>query len=657
MLERCESVTINIDSEKKEKIALKYKIMDGNIYAYNMFLPIENRKMLKVFSINGVNVSDIIDNIKEEELYDINALKKYGIDTTNEYVLELVDFFSIVKFDVLNLESVNKIFCKKHELNPKINTEQNKIESTGTIIDNPMLDYASTNFKVLLKILKSDCSSDADKEIIDKLAVATKTVNDDYINVENNLDMLYLSSQLLMMIEEKITYIPENIIYTCFENKPRIRYIVMPSDCMLADGKINYVRLVTLIRNAIAHSSYRVSESGMVEFYHKDNNGVIDMQIVMPKEDIKYLFYRLYEYKYLQGSFPCIYSETIINTPNPLNYDFIYDYLKNLDIYDISSYELKEVDDNYLWTDLYHFNTHTFLLSPEQRFNSTIQKYLTDDCKLVKFKLSEEEVKYILDNIREFGSDYFFNLGSSAQIDVINKLIKKRFNSKYYLISNIDKILETNYETNDSLTERASDYINLKCKVELTITALLNNILVFCYNNNNANIDAKNLRFPRSVYIDYMNSCINEFYDVLEENSINTTVDSTYLTTTTDIEEILHDVPSPSRDLKRKLKRIKKEIYGAGMVVSGYSSEENYNNINKKILNHMRNCLAHGRLRIDDINTNNVKMTKLEFCNLYKGKERFKTTISLGSLLTTINQPEFLETMLNTNINFNSNKL
>ena len=46
------------------------------------------------------------------------------------------------------------------------------------------------------------------------------------------------------------------------------------------------------------------------------------------------------------------------------------------------------------------------------------------------------DIKYVLESIKKMGERHFINLGSTAQIKVIETLIKFKYNKKYELINN-----------------------------------------------------------------------------------------------------------------------------------------------------------------------------------------------------------------------------
>ena len=66
----------------------------------------------------------------------------------------------------------------------------------------------------------------------------------------------------------------------------------------------------------------------------------------------------------------------------------------------------------------------------------------------------------------------------------------------------------------------------------------------------------------------------------------------------------------------------------------------------------MRDCLAHGHLTMNVKNINSIMSTELHFYDKHDGEVQFDATITLGELLKTINQSEFINSILNDNQNF-----
>lgn len=214
-IERSESLIIIIKNTNKKMIllALKFQIINGELFAYNYFLPLENRKLLKVTKVNGVDISKLINKIKVDDLYDIERMKILGIDTTKSFACSFNEKDNEIEYDLFNpntLGEVDSLFFKPHEINKNviINSHHDIDETNPT--DNTMLEYSSTNSKALLIILKDMCHSETDQFKLAQLLRLFNVVNDNYTNVKNNLDMIFVSTQLLML-DDKLNHIPEYI--------------------------------------------------------------------------------------------------------------------------------------------------------------------------------------------------------------------------------------------------------------------------------------------------------------------------------------------------------------------------------------------------------------------------------------------------------------
>ena len=154
-IDRYDTLITVVDIRAKRMLALKFKIEDGKLYAYNYYLPIENRKMLQVSKINGVSISTIMDQVTDDDLYDVDKLKRLGIDTTNHFVCTFVDEGKESSIDIFDPESDINIFYKKHDINSIVPENYLDNPETTSPSHNIMLDYASTNVKALLNILNN----------------------------------------------------------------------------------------------------------------------------------------------------------------------------------------------------------------------------------------------------------------------------------------------------------------------------------------------------------------------------------------------------------------------------------------------------------------------------------------------------------------------
>jgi len=671
---RYDTLITVIDFEAKRMLALKFKIENNKLYAYNFYLPVENRNMVEISEINGISISTIINQINSNDLYSIDKLKKFGIDTTTQFVCTIINDNQVSKIDIFNPEADINIFYKMHEINDIIPAGLDDITPITSVSNNIMLDYASSNVKALLNILNNPLVAENDKASISEVLSQISILSENYSNVDNNLDMIFLSSQLLML-DDKLNLIPEYVersirkilMYLAYYDDESLR---QTNNSILSNNEIDYKKVIKMIRNCIAHSNYKVLEDGNVEFYNEGKN---KLNIILNKKDIIFLFNQLYSYYYLEGAFPIILSGTNDYNNNSMNKDALEEYLRKLEIFDIGDYSLREhqdldiqriLDDDFSLDISYikRISKNNIYNSSSSKdtiidiFNSKIKRHLIID-KDPKFEnLTEEDVEYIITNIQELNESYFYSLSKTSQIQIINNLIYQRYNKAYYLQKNMSEMIKTDHFSNNDLHNNASDYIKYKSKIELIIISLLNNLLLFCYNQNKAAIDAKNLRFPLNFYRDYLTSKINNFYEISnEENDYRSIYTSLLKVSSTHVlkEEVYRDIEKQINKCENGLVKAKNQISNVNNIIDGNGTEDEFAFTNTDLLNRMRDCLAHGFLKVNIKSIDDIMSTELHFYDKYEGKIQFDSTISLGDLLKTIDQFEFINSILNDNQNFN----
>ena len=193
-IRRYDSIITIIDSTKRAMLALKFKIINNKLYAFNYYLPLENRKMVEVTQINGVSVDTFIKNIDENDFYNIQKMKQVGIDTTNSFICTLTENENQVNFDVFDFADNEDIFYKSHEIklinrdilslsgiNKIENFDKNefyldstmgKIEIKGKNLEVLLLDTDKGDVKIkgkIYSIIYSDYKKDNKESIFTKL--------------------------------------------------------------------------------------------------------------------------------------------------------------------------------------------------------------------------------------------------------------------------------------------------------------------------------------------------------------------------------------------------------------------------------------------------------------------------------------------------------
>lgn len=679
MVNRYETIITSVDFAKHKMLALKFKLIDGKLFAYNFFLRDENRKMLEVSKINGVDISSIVSKLSENDLYDIEAMKKHGIDTTNSFLCTFIDDHKQVDFDVLDFDS-DEVFFTTHKINEIFTESDIIINEVQQETDNIMIDYANTNAKALLQILSSMSRTSKDKFNIDGLLEEMSVVNNGYSNVNHNLDMIFLSTQLLML-DSKLEHIPQmvknlmsRVLIFDFGNEE----LSIANNAILTDGEIDYKKVLLMMRNSIAHSNYKVLENGLVEFYNEGKN---KMNFTINKEDIHSLFGFLYDYYFMGGVFPIILDGTSNFDNVAFNKETLMQYLDKLEICNINNPKQKKIDneheqmllDNSLGFDIDMIkwttknNNHVLSVDKEQivrLYENYIKKHLDDKCELLLNKLDPEDIEYIIFNIKEMNEDYFYSLGKSSQIEVINSLIYKKYSNNYYLQKNMQSIINTNYFNHESLTDSASDYINYKTKVELTITSLLNNMFLYCYNQNTTKQPECKIRildnvdkivFPGHMYDSYIETTKNEFYKNLPNMIDCRNVYDTLLKDTANHQNVKDDFEKISQKIdneKNKLDNCKNMIERTEKILDDKGNDEDRKLVNSEIFYRIRNSLAHGNLKVEVNDINDIWSTELHIVDEYEGVKNYETIVSFGQLMSSIKESSLLNTLFVNNKNF-----
>lgn len=252
-IDRYDTLITIIDSKTKKMLALKFIIEDGKLYAYNFYLPVENRKMVEVSEINGISISTIINQIIADDLYSVDKLKNFGIDTTTQFMCTVIDDNKERRIDIFSPEADINIFYKKHETNNIIPPSQEDSTPTTGISNNIMLDYASSNVKALLNILNNLSIENGDKALISEVLSHIGTLSENYSNVDNNLDMIFLSSQLLKL-DDKLNLVPEYIERSLRRILRYLSYydsesLKQTNNSILSNNEIDYKKVIKMIRN------------------------------------------------------------------------------------------------------------------------------------------------------------------------------------------------------------------------------------------------------------------------------------------------------------------------------------------------------------------------------------------------------------------------
>ncbi len=671
-LERYKYLLALIDSKKNKISIIKFLKKDNKLYMYDFYLPKENQELLEVKSINGIEISSIINKANESDFYDDYQLRQFNIDTSKSYEITFTNGKTI---DLLDENIESNIFYKNHDINEILEmSEDVEIKETEKT-NNTMLDYASTNIKSLLIIISKMLKSDKDKELFQNLFINFNEVNDNYNSVNENLDILLLSTELLLL-GDKINNIP-NYLELAIKNSMSFDFgsedIRKTNNSILTEGKIDYKKLIIMIRNCIAHSNYKILEDGRIKFYNEGKN---KLEVIATKNNITKIFNYIFNYHFLEGVYPLIYLGTYNNDNAPFNKNTINDFLDKIEVYDLGNYQMKQSSnrekqdnlDTILPIELAGikeistnniYNTYMDKEAFERKTKELIKNHLIIEEEPHFKSLTQEDINFIFNNISELGEDYFYSLSQSSQIEVINNLIYQKYAKEYYIQKNIQDIISTNHYSNDSLKNKASKYINYKTKLELLITTLLNNIFLFCYNQNKSNQDASSIIFPMTIYNDYLESKVSTFYNITTEAQDYKVIYNILLksaSTHAFQEEDFELIDDKIKETRNRLYKLRNDISMADNITANKYKPEELEKVNQEILKRIRDCLAHGRLKVELNSINSIAEARIEIIDEYNSQVLFETTITLEELLNTINNQDFINSILNNNKNFENHK-
>lgn len=657
---------------------LRYKIINNKLYMYDEFNKIENRKYIEVKKINNVSVSKMLkDGFLESDFTNNDSMKKFGINIYESYNITFKRL-NPHTYNIYRNKNIHKLFYKNHDKNKVLDSRKfMKLKPTkGT--NSLMSDFAITSAKGILTMLYNMSKTDIDREFFLNIFNTYHSVNDTIIDVENNMDMIFLSTALLLN-DSNFSYIPESVVelinnshnsyqyplyligddeYTSYEN----------NDSIMTDGELDNRKLFNMIRNQLAHSNYEVLSDERLRVFNKGKQN--RMKIEIAKKKVIFMLNNLCEFHSFDNVFPVV-EDFLLNDYIQFTELTLDHYLNEINIYYPNKISFKKLQDKerqlILETDQ-GLDVARFKLTARSAFDKNsiqisfqfnIKKHLTDDCYLVEDKLSEEVINRIKKEINLLGKEYFYSLSKSTQIEIVHKLLHKIYNPKEtYLRVACDYIENSSIYNNEALNKNASSYIDYLTLIEISIISLLNSI--FLYPSNQNAIDGTCFRFPEHMYEDYLDSRIIKLQTISK--------------TKADISEIIkriligipkHNIDSSIIELLRneiiklngKAKTISEQIeLFDNMLCQSYDAKT-YMDANNQIVKRIRDSLAHGRLTVESIDLNDIGATKLHIVDEYKGVIEFDSYVILRDLLNSINKKELVTSLVNDNTHFKNNTL
>ena len=354
---------------------LKFKIIDGKLYVYDLITSRENRKYVEIKQINNIDVNELITLLKydgstDEEVEVLiqhkEVLQAYGIDSKSYNITLLNDNNLLnMQLDNPNIRLDFSIFFKEHSksnLLDKSNFNLN-IESSDTNIS-----YGYDSNLKLLSLMHGLCKSEKDLSLFESIYKKNVELLGNGGNTDTNIDWMFMSSFFLLNQEEKNTlpdylyldlarklklvnprgaicsFMDENNRETSYANDVnRTNYGC--NDYIITDGNLDCKTLFHAIRNALAHSSYEVIDKNYIRIYGYNDENVMNCNFKIQKNMIIEFINKLSNYNAFGNIFPICtlenpnYDNAPIQTKKDLK-----SYLESIVVSDITDIKYHDLD-------------------------------------------------------------------------------------------------------------------------------------------------------------------------------------------------------------------------------------------------------------------------------------------------------------------------
>lgn len=354
---------------------LKFKIIDGKLYVYDLITSRENRKYVEIKQINNIDVNELITLLKNDGYTDEEVevliqhkevLQAYGIDSKSYNITLLNDNNLLnMQLDNPNIRLDFSIFFKEHSksnLLDKSNFNLN-IESSDTNIS-----YGYDSNLKLLSLMHGLCKSQKDLSLFESIYKKNVELLGNGGNTDTNIDWMFMSSFFLLNQEEKNT-LPDYLYLDLArklklvnsrgaicsfmdENNEEMSYAndvnrsnYGCNDYIFTDGNLDCKMLFHAIRNALAHSSYEVIDKDYIRIYGYNDKKVMNCNFKIQKNMIIEFINKLSNYNAFGNIFPICtlenpnYDNTSIETKEALK-----SYLESIVISDITDVKYHDLD-------------------------------------------------------------------------------------------------------------------------------------------------------------------------------------------------------------------------------------------------------------------------------------------------------------------------
>lgn len=389
---------------------------------------------------------------------------------------------------------------------------------------------------------------------------------------------------------------------------------------LITDERIDYRKFIIRVRHALAHSNYEIVNNDFIRLYHYNNESKLDFNVAVKKNLVLTILDELNELYYFQGK------------------EFEYNWFLFRRIYNVD--KTKKLYENSVVEQLLTYKSFTkkdcVNIIKEAKKNKNYSNSVAADKLDIIYESFLEKVRPvcsygIITNEILYGNN--------------NGLIDEEYYKKFYTYNYFNsEYFDINMNSD---TEFYKKHI-----LELLIFSYLNCVILNSVNINNNEllvpIDFSKMQIADKYLLGrdckkLENDLNNKLNKLLKELvKIKKSVDYKYeiLTNHEHIKNQYYEEKLPLEifEYHKKIAEINLDIQYLRQSLSVVE----LTGISNNILNHLRNCLAHGYIRIiDDFNPDNICAIKLEFADYNptdKCEETFKGIINLGDLIEVLTQ-------------------
>ena len=716
---------------------LKYKIVDNELCLYDNALTKGRQRKIKVQKINGINIQNIIEKLNldsntsntqiENILMRPELLKAIGIDVTEEYNLTLLTEDNPPKEITFSLTKISDnpnfvMFEKEYQSAEILNKENFQTQTNQQTNEDytKKLTYSYDSCQKLLQMLLGFSKSNQDIELFNKVIQRQLNYNIN-ANSDEYLDWMFMSSFLLFN-EQKIKELSDDTYdsiitglsnyYNCYyldKNNEKVSKIgdkflreIGYNKALINDqtNDIDYKKLIKLIRNALAHSSYEVIDENYIRCYGTNFNVIVNKNLV--KRIISELVYNTN----LNNIFPLFYfKHNQIETyyKQLENEEELKNFLENISFISINQVEIKKDKiDNEFKEIIERFKKNRFFSTLIGTKN--IAKLTYSNSKIKEFiqinfpedgKDNQVDIDYVINEIRKYRSD-FYRHSLYYQHQIILEIIREKELSEKGISQKIFNIIETKEKTTGNIIDTIArispiEYVNYGKYIQAAFIAYLNSLLVYPCNDRYNQINCGELSLDKTMQISLIIDDGREtskeeirkgkFQELKQKQEHLTNLTKEKENFLKDIErrkklltnkafienappsvvekerESLREALARNQDgeyekqLDAEIEIAKNDLVEAELKIKNVDKIIN-NKYHQIIIEHLRNSLAHGRIKfINGFDFNNIGDTTIHFEDYAEDEinhtkvKTFDATIKLSDLVLELSEEKFLQSI------------